>query len=500
MLSRTCYCRPCFLAHSKTARHQNGPPLFSRQSYSRHRRPFTLFGVRLEFSTTAAFLPSTRLLKIRQQTTAGSYFRSASTRTSSTTTGSIEQETGTTRLAVLLLAAGGTTAYAVNYFHDHFGGSEGLWRAIQFYSVAIPKYLQYRYHQYVDSPQHVWDELDRETSQMGLNIILRLKGFYVKCGQLCAGNIGDAFPPIWQETMSVLQDQVPAEDFETAILPILKDELDYDNIFQSVDPVPIGSASIGQVHRAVLKDGSSVVVKVCYPHVERLLRGDVRTIRAFCEVAQPVHVPGIKEIEKQFPTEFDYRTEAANLEAVRANLEKAGFGGPDKLCLVPRPYQEYCTKHVLVMQALEGEKLVDALKKDAQRWAAVTGKSEAELQKQDGRSASEIASYVAALDSKRRFSNAWTLLQNWTVGIVTRKRREYQGKEELPLNHAQLVDDLIRIHGQEVLVDGVYNADCHPGMGLLVCAAIVRRLLVLIIPILLYHADVIVSRQHSLVP
>lgn len=91
--------------------------------------------------------------------------------------------------------------------------------------------------------------------------------------------------------MSVLQDQVPPQPFST-IRDIIASELDIDKTFQSIDPEPIGSASIGQVHRAVLKDGTHVVVKVCYPNVERLLRGDVRTIKLFARVAQPVHVPG----------------------------------------------------------------------------------------------------------------------------------------------------------------------------------------------------------------
>ena len=386
----------------------------------------------------------------------------------------------------------------MHYFHDHFGGTEGLGRALQFYSVAIPKYFQYRYHQIRESPDHVWDELDRETSATGLEVILRLKGFYVKCGQLCAANIGDGFPPIWQETMSVLQDAVPPEDFETVIRPILQQELDYDRIFASFDPVPMGSASIGQVHRAALQltaaddddddkphlhhqrsrnkndtTTTPVVVKVCYPHVERLLRGDVRTIRAFCEVAQPVHVPGIKEVEKQFPSEFDYRTEAAHLEQVRNNLQKAGLEGTDRLCRVPKPYPQYCTKHVLVMEELRGEKLVDALRKDAQRWALLVGMNELDLlaaaQQQQGtsRSAMEMSSYIAAVDAKRRLHNAWARLYNSTVGLVTRRRREYHSKEELPLNHAQIVDDLLHIHGHEVLVDGCYNADCHPGTWVL---------------------------------
>ena len=73
-----------------------------------------------------------------------------------------------------------TTAGGVKYMHDHLGGTEGLYRSFSFYTLAIPKYIQYRYHMYMQSPDHVWEELDRETSAKGLEKLLELKGFYVK--------------------------------------------------------------------------------------------------------------------------------------------------------------------------------------------------------------------------------------------------------------------------------------------------------------------------------
>ena len=96
--------------------------------------------------------------------------------------------------------------------------------------------------------------------------------------------------------------------------------------------------SIGQVHRATLKDGTAVVVKVMYPGVEDVFRGDVRTIKMFCEIAQPVHVPPLIEVEKQFMTEFDYRREAEQLDKVRNNMMAANICGDSSshLCMIPR--------------------------------------------------------------------------------------------------------------------------------------------------------------------
>ena len=193
-----------------------------------------------------------------------------------------------------------TTAAGITYLNNQVGGSDGLIRTVSFYSLAIPKYIQYRAHMLLESPDEVWDELHDETSKAGLDKIMELQGFYVKSGQMAAANIGNAFPKIWQDTMSVLQDECPSEPFDV-VKSILESEYgkDMHEVFETFEETPIGAASIGQVHRATLKrDGSKVVVKVMYPGVEDTFRGDVRTIKMFCEVAQPVHVAPLIEVDQ----------------------------------------------------------------------------------------------------------------------------------------------------------------------------------------------------------
>jgi aarF domain-containing kinase len=371
-----------------------------------------------------------------------------------------------------------TIAGGIKYTHDHFGGTEGLNRTVSFYKIAIPKYVQYRWHMFRESPDDIWDQLHRETSETALDKMLELEGFYIKTGQMCAANIGNAFPKIWQETMAILQDQVPYKSYD-----VVKEIIEVDmgkplnEVFASFETTPIGSASIGQVHRATLPDGTHVVVKVMYPHVERLFRGDVRTIKLFAQLAQPVHVPALEEIEKQFMTEFDYRAEATQLAQVRENLTKAGLAGDSstKLCVIPRPYLDLCTKRVLVMEELKGDKLAVALMKDAQRHAERAGQNveeflaeqhakekEAKAQglEYQGPSATQMATYISLLNHQRQLSNAWSLLHNVTVGWIPGfKWRGYKGKDVLPINHAKMVDDLIYVHGWEVLVDGYFNGD-----------------------------------------
>ena len=73
-----------------------------------------------------------------------------------------------------------TIVGGLGYFYDQVGSFEGLRRTIYFYSFAIPKYVEYRYHLWANSPQEVWDELDRTTSATALQKVFDLEGFYIK--------------------------------------------------------------------------------------------------------------------------------------------------------------------------------------------------------------------------------------------------------------------------------------------------------------------------------
>jgi len=386
----------------------------------------------------------------------------------------------TVALSILSLAA-----YGVNFVQTQVGTLEGLGRAFTFYKVAIPSYLKYEYMQRYensgsDEDEEKWRKMHLQESKKGLETILKLRGFYIKNGQMCASNIGNAFPKVWQDTMSVLQDHVPPRPFVT-VKSVIEDPehglgKNLSEIFTSFDPEPIGSASIGQVHRAILKSGEKVVVKIMYPDVERVFRGDVRTCICFCRVAQPVHVPALEEIEKQFMTEFDYRREANQLKTVYDNLHKCGLAGKGGLCEVPKPHEQYCSKHVLVMEELEGVKLKDGLRRDLESFAKRQGKTLEQLKREEeeklersnlagkdlddvGPTAVEMSVYLGVLNSKRIVKNLLNLLRlRWDL---------WEGRDTLPLNHAQLVDQLIDIHGHEVLIDGYFNGDPHPGNLLL---------------------------------
>lgn len=214
-----------------------------------------------------------------------------------------------------------------------------------------------------------------------------------------------------------------------------------------------------------------MVVKVKYPSAETLLRGDVRTIKAFAALAQPVHVPALETIEKQFLEEFDYRDEARHLNTVRNNLIAAGLSDESskkRLCLVPKPYLDLCTESVLVMEELQGDKLAVALKREQKSLADNMGESIEDFNKRIkteekeakekgeeifGPSSSDYDMLISVLDSKRKTTNALKTLYNASIGWLPGvSKKEYENKSTLPINHAKMVDDLIYIHGHEVCI------------------------------------------------
>jgi predicted unusual protein kinase regulating ubiquinone biosynthesis (AarF/ABC1/UbiB family) len=136
----------------------------------------------------------------------------------------------------------------------------------------------------------VYDTLHERYCHPSLTIILHLKGLYVKIGQVLSAR-PDFVPRQYVDLFSTVQDAIPQWPIEH-VHEIVKQELqseyglDWDDVFESMDPVALGSASIGQVHRAVLKSpweknngGKVVTVKVMHPGAKDRFRHDFQVFK-----------------------------------------------------------------------------------------------------------------------------------------------------------------------------------------------------------------------------
>ena len=232
----------------------------------------------------------------------------------------------------------------------------------------------------------------------------RMGPTFIKLGQLLSSRV-DLLAPAYIEALSRLQDDVEPFSFEEAE-EIISTELGVrlSRVFPTFEHKPMAAASLGQVHRATLRDGREVVVKVQRPGIRAQILEDMEVLEELAEFlddhTELGHRYGFRDLLLEFRgslvDELDYRREADNLATIGRILE-----GNDKI-IVPAPHPDLTTSRVLTMEYVEGRK--------------VTG-----------------------------------------LGPLGR----------LELDGAPLADALFESYLKQVLVDGVFHADPHPGNVLL---------------------------------
>lgn len=226
---------------------------------------------------------------------------------------------------------------------------------------------------------------------------------FVKLGQLLSSRV-DLLTPAYVDALSRLQDEVEPFGFEE-VEGIVAEELGVrlSRVFATFDERPLAAASLGQVHRATLRDGRQVVVKVQRPGIRRQVLDDMEVLADLAELLDAHTDLGrygiadlLEEFRKSLMDELDYRREADNLATV------GGILADHPRIVVPAPYPDFSTGRVLTMEYVDGKKITD-------------------------------------------------------LGPLGR----------LELDGAPLADDLFSAYLEQVLVDGIFHADPHPGNVLL---------------------------------
>jgi ubiquinone biosynthesis protein len=159
-----------------------------------------------------------------------------------------------------------------------------------------------------------------------------------------------------------LQDNVPADPAEVVRKTIAAElKLPVDELFIDFDDTPLAAASIGQVHRARLRTGEDVVIKVQRKGIDKKMRVDLEILAGLVQLAE--RVPEFKnyrpaatvgELRRTLLRELDFVRERRNMERFQRDFRR------DRCVLIPRAYPEFCTARVLTMQRLEGLPLSDS--------------------------------------------------------------------------------------------------------------------------------------------
>lgn len=185
------------------------------------------------------------------------------------------------------------------------------------------------------------------------NELLELGPTFVKLGQI-ASTRGDLYPPEFTRELESLQDSVPPFDYN-----LVKDKLDM-SIFKSFEETPFKSASIGQVHRAVLKNGKHVVVKLKRPSIYDTMKSDTNTVRKILKFFQSIGVDTGNSSEfvlndsiEYLLGETDYKQEVENAIIFRKALKDVDW------IKIPRVYKKYCSDEMIVMEFVPTEKITE---------------------------------------------------------------------------------------------------------------------------------------------
>src|SRR3954453_6402101 len=223
---------------------------------------------------------------------------------------------------------------------------------------------------------------------------------FVKLGQMMSTRV-DLFSPAYIDALSRLQDDVAPFGYDE-VESVVSSELGVRlaSLFPRFDHSPLAAASLGQVHRATLRDGRDVVVKVQRPGIREQALEDMEVLREVAGLVDDHTELGrryglgqlLEEFRRSLMEELDYRREAENLTTIGGMLED------NERIVVPRPYGDFTTSRVLTMEFVPGRKVTD-------------------------------------------------------IGPLGR----------LEIDGAGLADELFKVYLRQVLVDGIFHADPHPG-------------------------------------
>jgi len=165
----------------------------------------------------------------------------------------------------------------------------------------------------VDPKARDYSSVHERNAWMIYNNAIGLRGLMIKLAQVI-GTRSDVFPPEYIKVLSQCHDAVPPRSW-TEIAPVLESELGRtaDQVFDDFERKPIASASLAQVHRARLKTGEQVAVKIQYPDIDDIVRTDLANTTRICAIyehfdPQPMELmPLLQEMQKYLALELDFR-------------------------------------------------------------------------------------------------------------------------------------------------------------------------------------------------
>lgn len=186
--------------------------------------------------------------------------------------------------------------------------------------------------------------------------ILQLQGLFIKVGQLLS-ILTNFLPEAFQKPLEELQDQIPARPY-SEIEQRITSELGEspETLFAHFEKEPVAAASIGQAHRATLKDGTAVIVKVQHQNIEKIAEVDLTVMEKLTRLASRFYdIKGMEyaytQVRKMIEEELDFEQEATSMQQIKANLIH------EEKFEIPDIHPAFCTARVLTTTYYKGVKI-----------------------------------------------------------------------------------------------------------------------------------------------
>ncbi|MGH8750652.1 MAG: AarF/UbiB family protein, partial [Burkholderiales bacterium] len=213
-----------------------------------------------------------------------------------------------------------------------------------------------------------WRRLEAPRALRLRQALEALGPIFVKFGQVLSTR-RDLLPADIADELAKLQDRVPPFASEVAAAVLARAyRRPLSDVFKHFEREPVASASVAQVHLAVLHDGTDVAVKILRPGIAAVIAKDLALLDSGASLIEMLWRDGkrlkphavVKEFEKHLHDELDLMREAANASLLRRNFERS------PLLMVPEIYWDYCSIEVMVMQRMHGTPISQVAKLRAQ--------------------------------------------------------------------------------------------------------------------------------------
>ena len=236
-------------------------------------------------------------------------------------------------------------------------------RFLQGVRLFLSILLSYKYHSFrnlLASPALREARLKRlhaANARMLRERMIEMRGVLIKIGQFMSSRV-DVLPEEYTDELSKLQDQVPPAPFRAIAQRLVEELGPMDEVFSSFSEIPIASASLGQVHRACLRDGECIVVKVQYPGIEEVIAADMRTLKFVIRILRmlfsQINLDVIySEFARIVQEELNYIQEGKNAESFARNF------ADNPRIKIPVVYWPFTTSKVLCLEYIAGIKITD---------------------------------------------------------------------------------------------------------------------------------------------